>query len=99
MDTEEKITFESGLLDSAGFERLRQQLELVNQHPAAFYAVELTYQEAAYLLKVSPRTIRRFVASGDLEAIWLGGKKMSPRIALLELERFLERSPKVNDAG
>lgn len=45
----------------------------------------LTYKEAAALLKISARTLRRFVADGTVPHYRLGGQLRFSRNALLEM--------------
>jgi excisionase family DNA binding protein len=47
----------------------------------------LTIRQVARLLSVTPRTIRTYVASGDLPAVRIGGKHL--RIAEDVLDAFL----------
>ncbi len=84
----------NGTLAADAIERLLSQLEIVSEHPATALAVELTYQEAGWLLKVNPRTVRRFVESGQLAGHRLGGRPV-PRVTLFELLRFIDESPRV----
>jgi excisionase family DNA binding protein len=47
--------------------------------------------EAAEMLAISPKTVRRYIAAGDLEAVRLGRKAL--RIKLDSLERFIDAKP------
>lgn len=44
--------------------------------------------DAADVLAVSTRAVRRYLAEGKLEAIWLGSKAMR-----IKIERFIDASP------
>ena len=46
---------------------------------------------AAEALAVSPRTVRRYIASGQLEAVRLGRKTL--RIKIDSIERFIDSEP------
>lgn len=74
--------------------RLRQQIDFATKYPVVAPVVQLTYQECAWFLKCGPKTIRRHVTDGHLEARYMGGRK-TPRVGLLELVRFVEDSPQV----
>lgn len=74
--------------------RLRQQLDLATKYPAVAQVIVLTYQECAWFLKCGPKTIRRYIVEGHLEARYMGGRH-TPRVGLLELVRFVEDSPQV----
>jgi excisionase family DNA binding protein len=47
--------------------------------------------DAAEALSVSPRTVRRYIASGQLEAVRLGRKTL--RIKIDSIERFIDSEP------
>ena len=47
--------------------------------------------DAAEALAVSPRTVRRYIASGQLEAVRLGRKTL--RIKIDSIERFIDSEP------
>lgn len=47
--------------------------------------------EAAEILGVSTKTVRRFIASGDLEAVRLARRKI--RIKIDSLDRFIDAHP------
>ncbi|KAA1397743.1 helix-turn-helix domain-containing protein [Aeromicrobium ginsengisoli] len=47
--------------------------------------------DAAEALAVSPRTVRRYIASGQLEAVRLGRKTL--RIKIESIERFIDSEP------
>ena len=47
--------------------------------------------DAAEALAVSPRTVRRYIASGQLEAVRLGRKTL--RIKIDSIERFIDSDP------
>jgi excisionase family DNA binding protein len=48
-----------------------------------------TTEEIATLLKVNPETVRRWVRSGDLKAVKLGGKYN--RISQQALDAFIQK--------
>ena len=50
-----------------------------------------TVQEVAGRLKTTPETVRRWLRSGRLRGIRLGGTKLGYRIAETDLQRFLDR--------
>lgn len=60
--------------------------------PADSGPVALTYDEAAHLLAVSPRTVRRLVAADALPAISIGGSRRITREAVTEYLEGLTRS-------
>ena len=47
--------------------------------------------DAADALAVAPRTVRRYIASGQLEAVRLGRKTL--RIKIDSIERFIDSEP------
>lgn len=50
-----------------------------------------TVQEVATQLRTTPETVRRWLRSGRLRGIRLGGTKLGYRIAESDLARFLDR--------
>lgn len=50
-----------------------------------------TVQEVAARLKTTPETVRRWLRSGRLRGIRLGGTKLGYRISEADLQRFLDR--------
>ena len=46
--------------------------------------------EVAEILRVSPRTVRYWVSSGELESVRLGSDGRSRRVTPEQLRRFLE---------
>lgn len=65
----------STLLESLAASHGQQRTELDPQPPPREPAVMLTYEEAAQVLRVSPRTVRRLVADERLPVVELGGCK------------------------
>ena len=59
--------------------------------------VLLTYQEAAKVLKCSPRTVWTLVADGDLQAIRVGSRLV--RIPMVAIEEFVERRLQEEGSG
>lgn len=53
----------------------------------ALTALAVTYDEAARLLRVSERTVRRLVSSGALSAVRVGS---APRIRVEDLRQYLD---------
>ena len=47
--------------------------------------------EAAEILAISPKTVRRYIAAGDLDAVRLGRRTI--RIRLESLDRLIEAHP------
>ncbi len=47
--------------------------------------------EAAEILAVSPKTVRRYIAAGDLDAVRLGRRTI--RIKLASLDRLIDAHP------
>jgi excisionase family DNA binding protein len=47
----------------------------------------LSVAELAELWKLSPTTVRKFVASGELASVQLGSRRLVPRIAAEEFMR------------
>jgi excisionase family DNA binding protein len=47
--------------------------------------------DAADALAVSPRTVRRYISDGQLDAVRLGRK--TPRIKVDSIERFIDARP------
>jgi excisionase family DNA binding protein len=47
--------------------------------------------DAADTLAVSTRTVRRYIADGQLDAVWLGCKTL--RIKVDSIERFIDARP------
>jgi excisionase family DNA binding protein len=50
-----------------------------------------TVQEVAQRFKTTPETVRRWLRSGRLRGIRLGGTKLGYRVAESEIERFLRQ--------
>ena len=50
-----------------------------------------TVQEVAERVRTTPETVRRWLRSGRLRGIRLGGTKLGYRIAESDLQRFLDR--------
>lgn len=50
----------------------------------------LTVEQAADLLQVAQETVRRWIRSGDLPVLDLGGPKTGYRIRKDELQKFIE---------
>ncbi|HLZ71448.1 MAG TPA: helix-turn-helix domain-containing protein [Dehalococcoidia bacterium] len=50
----------------------------------------LSVEDVAERVKASPATVRRWLRSGQLRGIRLGGRKLGWRISEAELRRFLE---------
>jgi excisionase family DNA binding protein len=50
----------------------------------------LTINEVAAHLRLNPKTIRRWIQSGKLPAIWLGTDRAGWRIRTSEIDRFLD---------
>jgi len=60
----------------------------------------LSLREAACRLNVSPQTIRRRIATGELRALRLGGSDRFPlRVAALELDALLHPIGKKGEAS
>ncbi len=70
---------------SAGPERTQTEPDPEPGHDGRVLALD--YDAAARQLDVSERTVRRLVASGQLQAITVGGR--ARRIPQAELERFV----------
>jgi excisionase family DNA binding protein len=51
----------------------------------------VSLREAAEILAVSTKTVRRYIAAGDLEAFRLGGRTI--RIKAESIERFIDTHP------
>ncbi|GCE19545.1 helix-turn-helix domain-containing protein [Dictyobacter kobayashii] len=49
----------------------------------------LTAKEVSQIMKVNIKTVREWVASGDLKAIWIG--KREYRISRQDLNAFIEK--------
>ena len=97
METEIPQRWEANVLDSDGIRRVQSLLSMIKTTPELALVAGLTYQEVAHLLRVNPRTIRRYVASGQLDAYNLAGKRATPRVRLIDLHEFWQRSPRVTD--
>ncbi len=51
----------------------------------------LSLNEAAQALAVSPKTVRRYIAAGELEAVRLGHKTI--RVKVESLDRLIDAHP------
>jgi excisionase family DNA binding protein len=97
MDTEISRGWDSNVLDVHGIERLQSLLKMIETMPELALVAALTLPEVGHLLRMNPRTVRRYIANGDLTAHNMGGKK-TLRVKLVDLHEFWQRSPRVTDA-
>jgi excisionase family DNA binding protein len=59
----------------------------------------ITVKAAANVLGVHPITLRRWISSGRVPALQLGGPGNAVRLDPDELERFIYSFPRVDDAA
>lgn len=61
----------------------------------------ISLQDAAHILSVSPKTIRRFIASGELPGYTVGRRRAEGgrpvRVRLEDVEALLHRIPTAGD--
>ena len=75
----------------------RDMLRMIEVTPELALVAALTLPEVGHILRMNPRTIRRYIANGDLTAHNMGGKK-TLRVKLVDLHEFWQRSSRVTDA-
>lgn len=85
----EAIGREFDLAISEEIANLRERLEWADRDPTIEEAMCFTDRDVAYILKVSVRSVSRYVERGDLRAIYLSESKRTRRFTLPDIKAFI----------